>query len=378
MSIYRSITVHIGEKNDDIRYFPGTVLVFSLSLSAILTGAFMIFYYILRKYFVKDVDSLIILMSLAITPCLIIIQTFSSILQAKKSMLRYNIKLIAPTALLLAFMLVMIVLLKTGVNGALFSYLMSNLLAAILGIYFVKNIIPAKWQFSGQLLKKLIKDGIKLHLGVIATFIFLRVNMFMIGYYKNISSVGYYAIASSLSDLLILIPASIQHVFYSRIPDMMDNKIMMAKKTLLVFKHAFYLSIMVVLLLCIFCRFIILFMYGNDFLPYVSAFLILLPGVWFFWQSSILAYYLVGMKKFLLISFISIGGSLINVFFNIIFIQRYDYMGAALASSLSYCILGVFYIIGFFRVSKYRAGEFINALVITREDILYYKGFFWK
>ncbi|MBN3040493.1 MAG: polysaccharide biosynthesis C-terminal domain-containing protein, partial [Candidatus Omnitrophica bacterium] len=223
-----------------------------------------------------------------------------------------------------------------------------------------------------------IADGAKLHIGVIAGFIFLRIDMLMLEYYRQAQSVGFYSIAVSLSGLLILIPMATQKVFYSKISGLIDDKTDMAEKTIQVYKHALLPSVFTALLLVLLAKPLINIFYGNQFLPALAPFLILLPGVFFLWQNNILAYFLIGAKKLLLISSVAAFNSLLNVALNMILIPKYDSVGAAYSSLITYILVGLANLILFVRISKIGFKGFIKKLKVTKDDILFYKILFIK
>lgn len=378
LSVYRALTVHVAERKYSFADFPGTAAVFVFSISAILMIGFLIAYFNFNKYFIQDINFLTILFALGIIPCAMFIQIFTSILQAKGKMFEFNLNNLLSKGLVLVFIILMLIVLRTGVNGAVFAYFIANVLATILVIYFVRKITFEKWKFNPLLLKDLIKDGVKLHIGIIASFIFLRIDMLMLGYYRQASSVGYYSIAVSMADLLIIIPTVVMHVFYSKIADMINDKKDMARKTVLVYKHTMLFMVAATLIFAVVAKPVIKIFYGEEFLPSIIPFLILLPGVCFFRQNNIFSYYLVGTKKFLLISLLATVGSLINVMLNLIFIPKYDGNGAAVASLITYFFMGTAYFVFFFRVSKFKLMEFLKKIMISKEDIIFYKTFFSK
>ena len=90
LGVYRAITIHIAEKKYKFSDFPGTVLTFIFLMSVLLIGGFVLAYSSFNKYFIQDVNFLIILAALTIIPCGVILQTFSSMLQAKNRMIAFR------------------------------------------------------------------------------------------------------------------------------------------------------------------------------------------------------------------------------------------------------------------------------------------------
>ena len=253
-----------------------------------------------------------------------------------------------------------------GVKGAVFSYVVTNAFSALLLIYFVKKITPGPWKYNGGLLKNLIKDGLLLHVAVIANFITLRIDVLMVGYYRPSSSVGYYSVAVSITELLFLISAALQMIFYSKVGDMMKDKEDMAKKTLRLYRHSLIFFILGAGTLVILVKKVLVLFYGKAFLPSLLPFFILLPGAMILYLSNLFVNYLVGVKKFIPISIIFSFGSLLNVLLNMLLIPKYDSAGAALASTITYSLNSVLVWILFLVVSGCSLKNFFKSLVFTK------------
>jgi len=374
LSVYRAITVHVAEDKYRFSDFPGSVLAFALAASAVLMAGFVTVFFSHRQYFIQNASFALILAALTITPFSMITQTFSSILQAKGRIDEFNIVQLAQAGSMVICIAVALLVLKSGVTGTVWAYVAANLLTCLTAVYFVSRIAPRPWNINTLLIRRLVIDGMKLHLGVIASFIFLKIDMLMLSYYRRPESVGYYAIAVAMADLIMLAPTALQHVFFSKFSSMINDKMDMAKKTILVYKHAILLSLVFACLLALFARPIVLLIYGADFFPSIKLFLILLPGVWFFWQNNILVYYMVGNKRFLLISLMATFGSLINVVLNCMFIPRQGAIGAAVASLITYFILGVVYFFFFLWASGYSFKNFGRELMVRKEDAIFYSA----
>ena len=373
LSVYRALTVHIAAKKHSFSEFPGTVLAFVFGVSVFLIGGFVAAYFSYNKYFIQDVNFFIILAALLIIPCGIILQTFSSMLQARGRMIAFNMNSLAFNVLIFTCIAVFLGILKWGVKGGVYAYAIANIAASAVAIYLVRLESKEKWKCNWLLLKKLVFDGAKLHIGIIAYYVFLRIDMLMLEYYRQASSVGYYSIAVSIADILGLVPTTIMHVFYSRIPDLMGKENDMVRKIVLVYKHSLVLLVVTAIILGFLAKPLIILFYGKRFLPVILPFLILLPGVCFFRLNNMFSYYLVGVKKFLVISLVASLGSIMNVVLNCIFIPKYDATGAAIASVITYLIVGTAYLFAFFLISKYSFKVFLKNLVFRKEDFKLYK-----
>ncbi|MBN3041057.1 MAG: oligosaccharide flippase family protein, partial [Candidatus Omnitrophica bacterium] len=153
LSIYRAITVNLAEKKFKFEDFPASILYFTVFLSVILICVFIVCFFVFNKYFTKEANFLIIMIALAITPCMMLLQAFYSILQVKGKVFEFNLAQILHTALILVFLFVLLVIFKAGVNGAVIAYSLAAFAAALIAIGFVRKISKETWKFNLKLLK---------------------------------------------------------------------------------------------------------------------------------------------------------------------------------------------------------------------------------
>jgi O-antigen/teichoic acid export membrane protein len=369
LSIYRAITVYVAEKKFRLSEYPGSSLVFVSVSSVVLTGVFLFFYYNSNEYFSNKADLGLIIPALGIVPCSMIIQDFTSILQANGRIKEFNLSRFCLVFSILLFISLTLLVFGAGVKGAVYAYLSANLVTAATVLYFVRDMIGEKWRVNLKLIIELIKDGLKLHIGVIAAFVFLKIDMLMLAHYRQMDNVGHYSVAVAMAGILALIPTTTRTVFYSKIQNMISDKDDMVKKTILVYKHTFYLLLAAVLLMAVTAKWLIAFVYGVAFLPALMPFMILLPGVYFLWQNDILANFLVSTRNFIAISAVAILGSLLNIVLNVMLIPGHGANGAAAASLITYVFIGGAYMGLFIRRSNRTFKSLILSIAFKKEDL---------
>lgn len=376
LSVYRALTIHVGEKKYSLKASCGTMACFIAGISVLLIGGFMFFYSRIPALFLREVSWRGILLALSILPCFLTVQIYSSLLQTQGKIRQMNIINIVQTAAALAAMVIFLYVLKQGPKGAIASYFLANLLAAAGAVWFISKIVPWPWSVDFGILNKMVTDGIKLHFGVIGIFLFLKIDQLMLNYYRSSSSVGFYTVAVSLADLLLLIPAATQNVFYSKITSLLSDKEGMTDKIWRVYRHSFLLLSVYSLFLALVARFLIVLFYGRPFLPALAPFFILLPGVFFLYLNNVLINGLVTMRRFAQISAVSVAGAFLNVLLNRALIPRYDAAGAALASTITYVAVGLAIMLVFLRASRTTFGDFIKKFSFSSQDFMLYRVFF--
>jgi O-antigen/teichoic acid export membrane protein len=312
---------------------------------------------------------------LGLVPFLLCRQIFSSLLQTQEKIAQMNLVNLVQGGGALLGMFCFVFFMKRGVVGGVIAYLLANALAGSLAVFFSARQAAGPWRVDPGLLRELVADGAKLHIGIIGTFIFFKIDQLMLGYYKASASVGFYSIAVSLSEILFLIPIAIQNVFYAKIVKVLGDREEMAARTLQVYKHNLILLVLGSVFLAATARFLIGIFYGSSFLPSIGPFFILLPGAFFLYANNVLINYLVGLKRFFLVSFIMIAASALNIVLNVLLIPGWGGEGAALASTVTYLLVGCVVVLAFLRHSPYSSSEIRRRLRFTKDDVMLYKVF---
>jgi O-antigen/teichoic acid export membrane protein len=164
----------------------------------------------------------------------------------------------------------------------------------------------------------------------------LRVNVFLLKRFCNDAAVGQYSIASQVGDVLWMFPFSVAMVLFPRLVRDRHSRWSTALRNL-----GMVAAIMVVScgLCALVARPFITAVYGKAFLPAVEILLWILPGVFFYALTSVIAQYLaaIGIPRVLLafwvltMLLVTAGGCLL--------IPRYAGVGAAIAFSIAFTLM---------------------------------------
>ncbi|GAC1304796.1 MAG: hypothetical protein NVSMB24_12770 [Mucilaginibacter sp.] len=201
---------------------------------------------------------------------------------------------------------------------------------------------------------------------VLVTFLNLRVDQFLVGYFLKIDQLGVYMIAVIIAELPMKIANAITKVLFAQVSSMTP-----AEATLLTNRTIRAVIIMALLIgagLLLTGAWIITAFFGVKFSGAASALYLLLPGAVFFNFTQILYSDLSGRGK----PGVGIYTSLISLFItivgNVIFTPRMGINGAAITSSISYCVAAVIIIWIYLRTS----GQTLRQVMyLTLDDINY-------
>ncbi|MEK9149421.1 MAG: polysaccharide biosynthesis C-terminal domain-containing protein, partial [Candidatus Desantisbacteria bacterium] len=242
---------------------------------------------------------------------------------------------------------------------------------AVVSIYLVARITKREdWRIEPLLLKETLKDGIKLHIGGITTFLQSRISLLLLNYYLVIKDIGLFSVALTISEILYLIPQATSTVLFPKAISVNEEE--SARLTALISRHTLFWVIITGLIFALGAKYLIWLLAGKAFFSAILPLIILLPGIifqslWINISSLALIH-----RKFLWITYRSSFLAVINIVALVLLIPQYGLIGAALATLLTQ-ILGVFITIFIFwcPLSKKSPKELF---CFTKEDLLLYKN----
>ncbi len=256
--------------------------------------------------------------------------------------MKYNYVTIVQGIMSIALGVSLVVVLKYGIIGAQLAGLISS--AFILPFTFLmftrKKYV---YKFSFYWAKKLIKFGYPLIGAAIATWIFQSSDRFFLLHYSNLTEIGWYSIGQTFSQPLLLINTAVQMSFgvlflktYNADTD--ANKNNSKKMAIESFNMYLVASISISLFLSIFCLELLNTITTKEYLKGAIA----IPFLTF---SAICsqAYQTMGMgitlaEKTYYYTWITVVTAILNIILNILFIPSMGFVGAALATLISFII----------------------------------------
>jgi len=241
-------------------------------------------------------------------------------------------------------------------------------ISAVTGVTSMGFVIAAMRPLLGRLsvrmaaFRESAKYSVKSYLGNLAGYLNYRLDIILVGYLAGAASVGVYSIAVTFAELMWYVPNALATSIQAKTMSVdKDDAVAIAARTS-------RLTSALMLLVCVVAAALIMpiisVFYGAAFMPAVVPFLLLLPGVWTMGVAKIMSGYLAGHGK--LYPGVAAVSALLNLIANIALIPLMGSAGAALASSVSYSVLGGWFFIAFPRFTGIPARAM---LFPTAEDI---------
>jgi O-antigen/teichoic acid export membrane protein len=215
-------------------------------------------------------------------------------------------------------------------------------------------------------IKNMLKYSLKEHIGVIAQKLNLRIDILIMSIFLNSEEIGYYAIAVLFAELIWYIPNSISVFLFPKISSY-NNKVDSAIYTARINRFNFITTILISLIILLVSKYFIILFFGSDFLISYNVLKVLTIGTIMFGNTKILTKYYSGIGKPIMNTYGALIGMIINIPALLILVPKYGVYGSAIATSVSYTVLSIFFIIHF-KYKEYRKSSIFDILVIKPED----------
>jgi len=235
---------------------------------------------------------------------------------------------------------ILFVVFKASLVWFAFLCVFDSLIVAFGLIVFYKNerLFLTRWQFDFKISKSLLKASSPLIFSYLMVSIYMRIDQILIKWILDNQSVGYYAVAVNLCEAWNVIPVTIYHsVFPALIKSKMLNEKSYYADLQKLYDLMMILSLAVVLFTILFGKKIIYLFFGQDFMPAVPVIIIYAWSCIFSFLGIASDGWFIAENFQKNIFYRTVLGMIINIVLNIIFIKRFGIVGAAFATTISYC-----------------------------------------
>ena len=347
-------------------------LISAFLLGIIILAALLLFYYFNPSPF-ENLDPNLLLIASITMPFILLMLYFQNILLGQNRIEEYNFTNITQSIIYLALIVILILVVHGDLWAVIVSWTVSYVTASIIPVILVYRSTKFKLHFNLEFFSKSVKFGLQSYLGNVIQFFNYRIDMFLIEVLLNFASVGYYSISVGLAESLWYLPSAVGTMVFARTPGLSEEE--RNKSTPRVCRNTLFVTIILAIILFFTGKYIILILFGVQYLPALTPLWALIPGIIALSICKVLSNEITGRGKPLIITYASIISLIVNIPLNIIFIPQMGITGSALASSVSYTAATLIVLAKFIKVSKSTVSE---TLIIKKQDIELYNEFLLK
>jgi len=266
---------------------------------------------------------------------------FGSILTGEQKFRKLNIFTIITQIINLIGIILLLLVFKLDVFYILIWYVLVNIVNALFPMGFIFLTDGIHFNLNLQVLKKALNYGFKICLTGIFALLILRVDLYMVNFFKGMAEAGFYSLASSFGNVFFILPSSIIAVIFPKInAEEKPKKELIAKYS----RISLFLVFLMAIGALLFIRPIIGLLYGQVFLVSIRPIIFLLPGLIAWSVATVLSQYFFSIGYPLKLTVCWFLVAALNVVLNFIYIPQYGMAAAALSSTVTYLLaLGFHY-----------------------------------
>jgi O-antigen/teichoic acid export membrane protein len=246
-----------------------------------------------------------------------------------------------------------------GVTGAVISTLCVSVVQ-IAGS--LRPVLRDGIGFSRRLVRASLSYGLRIQVAALFRMAAGRFDLLLLSLLVPLSTVGYYAIAQIVSELVLLMPRAFGTVLVPVLAgDSRDARLSAPAVRL-----SGTLSLVAVAGVAALGPLLIVFGYGPAYTAAIVPLLILLPGIWFQSAGDLSSYVLAGRGRPGASSVLAVVQGVATVALDLVLIPPFGAVGAAVASLLAYTVYGLVSL----RVLGRESGEPVRSmLVVNRVEL---------
>jgi O-antigen/teichoic acid export membrane protein len=367
LGLTSSVIYFTSKGKYELRIITSNVLTLGLITGSILSLITILVIYNFHIPFLKGVDPLFIATIALSTPIVLVSSYLDSVLLGKQKIIDSNLIHIIEKSTIFFIFFIFFIFSKSWIMNAIISHVAASIVAAIVGLFLVSKMTKIVLGIQRIVISDISKFGLKVYLTNMMVFGERKLDVFMLNFFLNPASVGYYTLATGLAEFLRYIPQATISVLYPKIAS--SSKKDIKEYTPKVCRHIIFLTIVGCLLMGSLAEIIIKFVYGKAFLPALPVFWVFLPGMVFFAITKVLLIDLLGRGRPMVTTVASFIGIFSSILLNFLLIPRYGMFGAAAAGVISYFLITMVLFIFYLKIS---GNKLIDMVIFTRDDFRVY------
>jgi O-antigen/teichoic acid export membrane protein len=262
-------------------------------------------------------------------------------------------------------LLILVWLLDLGSIGAVTAYVLSLIarLVPIISIIMKGIWSNLKFQWLGPS-RVLFKYGLASFLSNLMISSVMRIDVFILGSMAGAGAVGIYSVAVAFAELALMLPSALGTSLFTHLPSstLSDQRKIVAMSSRIII----FLTLLIGLVLAIISYPLVIMLMGDKFSDAIIPLCLLVPGLIAMSVNYVFSNYFAANGQPLLGAACFGCGLLVNVVINILLIPVLKIEGAAIASSVSYVVISMIFLI----ILKCQYGFNINELLLINNSDL--------
>ncbi len=244
---------------------------------------------------------------------------------------------VATSALNLLLMIIFLLVLNWGVEGFVLAYITSLLVVALVRVWAIPT--PKRLAFEPKLIRRIIKFGLPLQGNDILTFMFNRVDVFLLGALMGPLQIAYLEIAGKIPHNFGRLYQALQSVYFPNMAELFAQDRRLEAEVIMnnFLRIAAFVTMFLTMVFILFQDAIIVLVFSDKYLISGPAMSLLMIMVSVSVASTILDTSLIAIDRPVYLLVINSVTAVVSVVANIVLIPRFGFMGAVYASLIATC-----------------------------------------
>jgi len=346
---------------------------FSLVMSSLCIGVILVLYQFFPSIF-RNIPPKHLFIYLFSLPFLFLSSIISPILAGEQKFKLYNFFIIFVPFLNLTLIGFLLLFRLYNLKYLVAAYSLTNIIIGLLTLILVKPREQNNLTFDLDLFKQSLNYGLKIYLASIFAVLVLKVDLYMVNFFRGATEAGLYSLVSSSGDIFFLLPYSIAFILLPKItPQEHEDKVHSVSRY---FRFTFYLSLILAVGVALFIKPVVIFLFGQRFVPSAETITIILPGLICWSLVTILGQYFAATSYNVKIIIGWIIAFLLNIILNFIYIPQFGMKAAAVTSDIAYLFILIYIFILFKKETKVSLKVLLKPLPYDfKKTIIYLKSF---
>ncbi|PHS70846.1 MAG: hypothetical protein COB22_07760 [Cycloclasticus sp.] len=318
-------------------FLTASKFVVLLSVIGLILGGFLV--ELKAEAFFPGIHPLALWLGLLGFPISLMQGFISSIFQGLQKFKEFNLVLLVQPAIMLVLVVSLVLLENNELYLLVVAYLAAGAITLLLSYWVLKtNIGDTRVELEDGYSKKVISYGYKAHLSNIMAFFNYKADIFLVNFFLNPASAGVYVIAVQLSERLWVFSQAISTVLLPKLSELSSDEEKRKQITPLITRFTLFFTVLITVVFALVASPFISIVFGSEYRGVLTPLLILLPGIVLTSGSRILSNDLAARGKPELNLYVAIVVVFCNVVGNLILIPKFGLIGAAIATTVAYCI----------------------------------------
>ena len=350
----RLTNINIAGRNKRLNpVLSANIIAYTCSVSCVLL--FTAFF--APSLFTELIPPQFLFAAIAVGLCLIIRDSFQSLLLVNNHLLRYGTTFVLWGSLFLVLDFIFLVIYDLGLNSVILALIISTVIAALWSLISSISVNGFSFRPSLKIFRMSGKMGLRAAFAVSGMFLMINVHIFALSFLKGLAMAAIFSVCFRIFQLFQRGSDITGTILYSNVAQ--NEEKAGYRMTMLVCRNLIFLSAMFAVIGGLLGKYLIIIISSSEYLPAYLPVLFMLPGIVFMNTGSVLnsSYWGRGYPfKVIIAPYIAAA---IGLTLDIIMIPEYGASGAALSFSVMSFFWFIYIVEVFRRDSGFKLYEII-------------------